>query len=543
MGRSGDKPFISQGEWSNMHGDEGGLPFGGKRGGVQSKEKNASEDLPLNCCALSLKPFTTPVCTRDGYVFDLANIESYIKEHHNKHPFTGAALRGGTNDNGGDLVGPLHYHTNAGGEFVDPVSFKPLTRFTKIVANSKSGHVYLWTTVDEFNVKPDSWVDLVTGDPFSQSDLVVLHDPSAPRPRTSSVAGTSKPPAKAGESEVGKEVASSGAATRPTRKQPYNAASYSKGLAAAAFTSTSMAPVTRNEAELVGSEEYMFPRIKDKGYVRVSTNLGSLNLELFCHKAPRTCYNFISLAKTGYYNGSRFHRSIKNFMIQGGDPTGTGSGGKSFWGSAFKDEIGGSGKKLSHSARGILSMANRGPNTNGSQFFILYRAATHLDGKHTIFGRVVGGLDVLAKIEAEPTDDGDKPVHDITIQEITVFVDPYDEFAKRLERKAEHEKSGADLVAGKRKRTAEEEDELERETMTWFGTKASSAITKSTTPSTTSGVGTSDPQGQSRRGVGRYLRKPQFASTASTSAASSGKSEPKSKRHASGYHFNDFSNW
>ncbi|KAJ2546863.1 cyclophilin peptidyl-prolyl cis-trans isomerase Cyp8, partial [Coemansia sp. RSA 1933] len=324
MGRWTDKPFISQGEWSNAHGDPGGLPFGGKRSGVQNAQET-TQALPLDCCALSLRPFKKPVCTRDGYVFEAANIEGYINEHH-RHPFTDARLETK------DLVAPLHYHTNAAGHHIDPVSFKPLTRFTKIVANSKSGHVYLWSTVDEFNAKPAAWVDLVTGEPFSECDLVVLHDPDAP-PKKATATKSNNMVAKGAP-----PVKSEKTPAKKTQKQPYNAASYSKGLAAASFTSTAVAPVTQNESELVDSEEYMFARIKDKGYLRITTNLGALNIELFCPRAPRACYNFIKLSKAGYYNDTSFHRSIKNFMIQGGDPTGTGRGGKSFWGAVFKDD-------------------------------------------------------------------------------------------------------------------------------------------------------------------------------------------------------------
>ncbi|GBO31436.1 Peptidyl-prolyl cis-trans isomerase-like 2, partial [Araneus ventricosus] len=122
---------------------------------------------------------------------------------------------------------------------------------------------------------------------------------------------------------------------------------------------------------------------------------------------PKTCENFIKLSKSGYYENTIFHRSIKNFMIQGGDPTGTGSGGESAWKKLFKDEF---KPNLSHQGRGILSMANSGPNTNKSQFFITFRSCQHLDKKHSIFGRVVGGLDTLSKMEKIETDKDDKPL-------------------------------------------------------------------------------------------------------------------------------------
>jgi peptidyl-prolyl cis-trans isomerase-like protein 2 len=134
-------------------------------------------------------------------------------------------------------------------------------------------------------------------------------------------------------------------------------------------------------------EEVIIRNPKKKGYVRLHTTHGDVNIELHCDLAPRTCENFITLCVAEYYDGVSFHRSIKNFMVQGGDPTGTGSGGQCIWGEKFKDEI---CDKLQHTGRGVVSMANSGPGTNGSQFFILYKSARHLDGKHSVFGTVVG---------------------------------------------------------------------------------------------------------------------------------------------------------
>ncbi|KAJ1966040.1 cyclophilin peptidyl-prolyl cis-trans isomerase Cyp8 [Dipsacomyces acuminosporus] len=523
MGRGADKPYIAQGEWSNSHGDEG-LPFGGRKTNIQGK-KDTLEKLPFDCCALSLTRFTSPVCTGDGHVFDMENISSFIRENH-KHPFTGEPLELS------DLT-RLHYHKNTNGDYIDPVSFKQFTEFTKIVANRKSGNVYSWSSVDEFNIRAKNWHDLVTGEPFLQADLVILQDPAISKGRKEEPA---REKSRAAEGAISKrEQAAAATLTKKKAAQAHNAAKYSKGLAAASLTSTAFAPMTKNESEVIGEEEYMFARIKAKGYARVATNFGDLNLELYCDKAPRTCYNFIRLALSGYYRGTKFHRSIKNFMIQGGDPTGTGRGGKSFWGSDFKDEI---GKKYSHSARGVLSMANRGPNTNSSQFFILYRAATHLDGKHTIFGRVVGGMPVLSKMEAVPTDDSDCPEADIVIKDIRVFVDPYDEFTKRLERKLEHQRDSEDLAAGKRQRTEAEEEQHERDTTTWFGTKLPSKTSLSTagnsSGSSTSGISSST-------GVGRYLKCPSFAAAKNPSQTNT--NAQTSKKAARGYAFGDFSGW
>jgi len=129
-----------------------------------------------------------------------------------------------------------------------------------------------------------------------------------------------------------------------------------------------------------------------------------------------------------------FHRSIKNFMIQGGDPTGTGTGGESIWGKPFKDEP---NSKLLHSGRGVVSMANSGPHTNGSQFFILYKSAMHLNYKHTVFGGVVGGLSTIAAMENVPVDDTDRPLVEIKIIEANVFVNPYTEPDEEEEKEKE----------------------------------------------------------------------------------------------------------
>lgn len=147
--------------------------------------------------------------------------------------------------------------------------------------------------------------------------------------------------------------------------------------------------------------------------------------------AMRTCWNFITLCKRGYYNGIKFHRLIPGFMVQGGDPTGTGTGGESAFSRVpFKDEF---DTRLTHAARGTLSMANSGPNTNGSQFFITFKECKHLDLKHAVFGRVVGGLAVLDKIEQTGSDKRDRPLEDIEITQAIVFSDPIDEADQQLE--------------------------------------------------------------------------------------------------------------
>lgn len=125
----------------------------------------------------------------------------------------------------------------------------------------------------------------------------------------------------------------------------------------------------------------------------IQTNKGNIHVRLYAAKTPLTVANFLNLSRKGYYNGLTFHRVIKGFVIQGGDPTGTGAGGPGY---KFRDEI---RSDLKHDSEGILSMANSGPNTNGSQFFITHAATPHLDGKHTVFGVVTSGMSVVNQIE------------------------------------------------------------------------------------------------------------------------------------------------
>ncbi|WP_238333847.1 peptidylprolyl isomerase [Ligilactobacillus saerimneri] len=177
--------------------------------------------------------------------------------------------------------------------------------------------------------------------------------------------------------------------------------------------------------------------------VTITTNLGDITCVLFPELAPKAVENFMTLARNGYYDGTIFHRVIYDFMIQGGDPTGTGMGGSSIWEKEFEDEF----SDQLFNLRGALSMANAGPNTNGSQFFIVQNknlpdsmaaemkrahypeeivaayqkgGTPWLDHRHTVFGQVVVGMEVVDKIAKEPTMPGDKPGRDIVIEKIAV---------------------------------------------------------------------------------------------------------------------------
>ncbi|MBR4597523.1 MAG: peptidylprolyl isomerase [Opitutales bacterium] len=144
-------------------------------------------------------------------------------------------------------------------------------------------------------------------------------------------------------------------------------------------------------------------------FATLKTRHGDIKIKLFSDKAPKTCENFATHIKNGYYDGLIFHRVIRDFMIQGGDPTGTGRGGESIWGKAFADEF---SPDLSFDRKGLLAMANAGPNTNGSQFFITTVETPWLTNHHTIFGEVVEGYDAVEKIERCRTGFMDRPVEE-----------------------------------------------------------------------------------------------------------------------------------
>ncbi len=176
----------------------------------------------------------------------------------------------------------------------------------------------------------------------------------------------------------------------------------------------------------------------------IKTSLGEVKVQLFAKLAPKTVKNFVELAKKGYYNGVLFHRVIPDFMIQGGDPTGTGRGGESIYGEAFEDEF----SDQLFNFNGALSMANAGPNTNGSQFFIVSASRVPanmleqmkmvgypqeiidhykemggtpwLDHRHTVFGQVISGMEIVEKISKVDRDGMDKPKEDVVMNEITI---------------------------------------------------------------------------------------------------------------------------
>ncbi|KAI3662050.1 hypothetical protein MP638_005498 [Amoeboaphelidium occidentale] len=157
--------------------------------------------------------------------------------------------------------------------------------------------------------------------------------------------------------------------------------------------------------------------------VTLHTDLGDIKIRIHWDRVPRTAENFLALCSSGYYNGCIFHRNIKGFMVQTGDPTNTGKGGECIWaGGKFEDEI---VDDLKHDSRGVVSMANSNkPNTNGSQFFITYAKQNHLDGKYSVFGRVVDGFKTLDALEELEVGKKNRPLKEVRITSVTIHSNP-----------------------------------------------------------------------------------------------------------------------
>lgn len=236
---------------------------------------------------------------------------------------------------------------------------------------------------------------------------------------------------------------------------------YTDHRMAAGFTSTVVVGRTTQVYRQLSEREQMLPiyalckQQKMKSYVRMETSAGGLNLELYTHLTPRTTDSFLRHCLSGYYEGTIFHRLIPNFMVQGGraelrtqqhdkkQPLISRSGFSN--GQPFEDEIMG---QLSHQGIGVLAMANDGRrNKNLSEFYITFKSCTHLDGKHTIFGRVVGGLDVLRAWEAMPVDAKDRPQRPLMVEKMHIFKNAFDEASQQLQKKKEE--ANKEIVAAK----------------------------------------------------------------------------------------------
>ncbi|KAH0559225.1 hypothetical protein GP486_004258 [Trichoglossum hirsutum] len=353
---------ITHSEWSSSD------AFSASTGSGAARPKAAAgasfKRLPFNFCAVSLQPFEHPVCTADGTIFDLTNILPWLKKH-GTNPVTGKKL------DSKELI-KLNFHKNDDGEYVDPVTYKVFTDNTHIVALRNTGNVFAWDTVERLNVKAKMWRDLVSDETFGRADIITLQDPqnvgsrdlssfkylqdgvstltpeqeaeradplsginlkatgSSAKVLAAKQAVAKARAARAGDPNHSPAHLSKKSATpsdKPSNSAkvihqskpnvPYNVAGHTTGKAAASFTSTGLTPHTSLERALLTDEEYMLKprRVKIKGYARIQTSLGDLNVELHTEYAPKAVYNFVQLAKKGYYEGTTFHRNIRNFMV------------------------------------------------------------------------------------------------------------------------------------------------------------------------------------------------------------------------------------
>uniref|UniRef100_A0A7N9CBU9 RING-type E3 ubiquitin transferase n=1 Tax=Macaca fascicularis TaxID=9541 RepID=A0A7N9CBU9_MACFA len=474
-----DKMYITCAEYTHF--------YGGKKPDLPQTNFRR---LPFDHCSLSLQPFVYPVCTPDGVVFDLLNIVPWLKRY-GTNPSNGEKL------DGRSLI-KLNFAKNSEGKYHCPVLFTVFTNNTHIVAVRTTGNVYAYEAVEQLNIKAKNFRDLLTDEPFSRQDIITLQDPTNLDKFNVSnfyhVKNNVKiidPDEEKAKQDPSYYLKNTNAETRETLQELYkefkgdevlaatmkapekkkvdklNAAHYSTGKVSASFTSTAMVPETTHEAAAIDEDVLRYQFVKKKGYVRLHTNKGDLNLELHCDLTPKTCENFIRLCKKHYYDGTIFHRSIRNFVIQGGDPTGTGMGS-----------------------------------------FITFRSCAYLDKKHTIFGRVVGGFDVLTAMENVESDPKtDRPKEEIRIDATTVFVDPYEE---------------ADAQIAQERKT-----QLEA---------APETKVKSSQPE----AGSQGPQ-TFRQGVGKYIN-PAATKRAAEEEPSTSATVPMSKKKPS-RGFGDFSSW
>ncbi|XP_019850074.1 PREDICTED: peptidyl-prolyl cis-trans isomerase-like 2 [Amphimedon queenslandica] len=536
-----DKLYLTCTEWSTI--------YGGKKAAAAARGgKSEFKRLPFSCCSLSLQPFEHPLCTPEGVVFDLMNIVPYLKKYGHS-PVTGKPMDAKS-------LTKLKFHKNNEGDYHCPITLKVFNENTHIVAIKTSGNVYSYDAIERLNISTKHFRDLIDDTPFKRSDILTIQDPKAldkfdisnfyhvqnnllvdeeeierAKKDPTYCLRVINPEAKAALEGLYQEYKAPEKKEKTKEKlTARNAAHYSTGAVAQSFTSTVAEVATYNEADILSQDVVRYSRVKKKGYVRLHTNMGDLNLELHCDLVPKTCENFILLCKKGYYDDTIFHRSIRHFMIQGGDPTGTGRGGESAWGKPFDDEF---KPQLTHSERGILSMANSGPNTNGSQFFITFKSCHHLDRKHSVFGKLVGGMDVLLKLERVRTDK-DRPMEEIKVTSASVFVDPFEEVDLQL--KEEDEKEKVEALESKKKK---KKDDSTQPTVYRKG------IGKYISPKTIKGTQAApDPPSSSLAGSKRTSSS--TLSSSSVSEASSSKRTPSSsfpstKTKSKG--FGDFSSW
>jgi peptidyl-prolyl cis-trans isomerase-like protein 2 len=490
------------------------------RGG-RSSNTNQSRPLPFDCCALTLTPFTSPVCCiipssssssssdqaninlshsnsyNHGIMFENSEIIPYIMKHH-RNPIDGTNMSTQSlitlnmdkeeDDADGANVFKMKEKQYS---WKCPILDKPFMNHTKIVAiripPGNTANVYSYEAFQTLNLKPKNYIDLISGTKFHpKKDVIILNDlnddtllklrdiNNFTHLRNNNVTeGNTSSGSGSGNSNINLSISAKRIMEKfqsnkeekeqielkkkqeEEKKQKYDnngiandakhdykkmkiltsdlGTSYTKGQMSGSFTSTSLSSSVGDDTREATQEEILsslfaqMKKLKRKAFVRMFTNLGDMDIELHCDIAPRTCMNFIGLIQNEWYNGKHFHRLIKNFMVQGGgshtkskkkNSSKSEKEDQSIWGHPFEDEF---DPRLKHTGPGVISMANAGSNQNNCQFFITFKSATHLDNKHSVFGKVVKGLNVLSQIENIPTDKSNYPLEEIYIQKMVLF--------------------------------------------------------------------------------------------------------------------------
>jgi len=415
----------------------------------------------------------------------------------------------------------------------------------------------------ELNVKTKNYEDLISGVKFSKSkDVIVLNDPmdeehnrmrdinnfhhilhnrdeNKSRPADSvkySVTAT----------RIMEQLNKKKAETKPEENEPANkklkifsdavtGVHMTSGRVSGSLTSTFMDVTHDDDAKEATQEEMLLAQFqvmrkqKKKGYVTLHTSLGDIGLELHCDIAPRTCTNFLGLVEAGKYDNTKFHRLIPSFMIQGGKAS-SDAEDESLWGGSFPDEF---DDRLTHTGEGILAMANAGTDTNKRQFYLTFKSCNHLDRKHSVFGRVVQGLEVLKAMEQVPTDKKDRPVDEIKILSVEVLSNPAKE-AEEYERIRIEERS----EAKKREDEARKASALGRSSQKPFTKRSESPVSSGATPSSPAPVGKYLATTTSGNGSKRTAPKAKDDDNTTKPAVSSRLPPPPKKTK-----FNDFSGW
>lgn len=448
---SKDPMHITATEWA--------LEYGGH------KKRKMGEDFHLgfDTCALTLSPYKHPACSRDGILFEYSAVldkEKVIK---------------------------LNMAKNEDGKWMCPVTHKTFTNYSKVAAIRTTGNVYSYQALKDLCFHNKNMVDLLDSvTRFTRDDVIIIHDPEdadlvarrdrfvaergddAPAPSVRRLglssdhilATAKKNVEKATESREVRRLESEKAANDPESPQNkgltatflrvrqlgaltdevLGGSRMTSGATSRSVTSSAVSVETSKRLREATDEELKTARWKvlrglgKKGYAKLETTLGPLNFEIHCDICPRASENFLGKCANGDYDDVLFHRVVAGFMAQGGDPSGDGTGGDSLWGGHFADEF---DSRLRHDKRGILAMANSGRDKNKSQFYVTFQAAPHLDNKHTIFGKLVGGFETLQLIERLPVDSDHKPLkkRECKILSAQVFVDPVQEADRIFEAK------------------------------------------------------------------------------------------------------------